>query len=103
VPLCVDCHGLVHGITFTMHHPTLIWQGIERARALGRRGGRKYKLSQEQQCQTQALHQGGMPISEIAQTLGCSRHTVYKALQAAPAATRPEKGRYHTYALHHRL
>jgi transposase len=26
------------------------------------------------------LKQGGMPITEIAQTLGCSRHMVYKAL-----------------------
>jgi len=29
---------------------------------------------------TQMLKQGGMPITEIAQTLGCSRYTVYKAL-----------------------
>jgi len=26
-----------------------------------------------------------MPITEIAQTLGCSRHTVYKALAQAKA------------------
>jgi len=33
-----------------------------------------------QQRQAQSLKRGGMAITEIAQTLGCSRHTVYKAL-----------------------
>ena len=85
VPLCADCHGIVHGITFTMHHPTLIRQGIARAKALGRIGGRRYKLSPERQRQAHHLKQGGMSITEIAQTLRCSRHTVYKALAQTPA------------------
>ena len=80
VPLCADCHGLVHGIAFTMHHPTLIRQGIERARAEGRKGGRRPKLSSEQQQLAANMAQGGIPITTIASTLQCSRHTVYKAL-----------------------
>jgi DNA-binding CsgD family transcriptional regulator len=85
VPLCADCHGIVHGIFFTMHHPTLIRQGIERAKARGHKWGRRFKLSPEQQRQAAHLKQGGMPITEIAKTLQCSRHTVYKSLaQAQP-------------------
>ena len=59
--------------------------GLVAARARGHTGGRRPKLSAAQQRQAQALKQGGMPITEIAQTLGCSRHTVYKAL--APVVT----------------
>jgi hypothetical protein len=78
VPLCAECHGLVHEITFTMHHPTLIRQGSTRAKARGHSWGRRPKLSPEQQRQAQALKQGGMPSTDIARTLGCSRHPVYK-------------------------
>jgi DNA invertase Pin-like site-specific DNA recombinase len=54
--------------------------GLAAARARGHKGGRRPRLSAAQQRQAQMLKQGGMPITEIAQTLGCSRHTVYKAL-----------------------
>jgi len=54
--------------------------GVVAARARGHRGGRHPKLSATQQRQALMLKQGGMPITEIAQTLQCSRHTVYKAL-----------------------
>src|SRR5262245_19600307 len=54
--------------------------GLVAARARGHKGGRRPKLSAAQQRQAQALKQGGMPITEIAQTLGCARHTVYRAL-----------------------
>ena len=54
--------------------------GLVAARARGHKGGRRPKLSAAQQRQVQALKLGGMPITEIAQTLQCSRHTVYKAL-----------------------
>ena len=59
--------------------------GLVAARARGHKGGRRPKLSAAQQRQAQALKQGGMPITEIAQTLQCSRHTVYKALAQAKA------------------
>jgi DNA invertase Pin-like site-specific DNA recombinase len=54
--------------------------GLVAARARGHIGRRRPKLSAAQQRQAQHLHQGGMPITEIAQTLQCSRHTIYKAL-----------------------
>jgi DNA invertase Pin-like site-specific DNA recombinase len=56
-----------------------IHAGIAAARARGRQGGRKPKLSAEQQL-AQEMARGGMAITTIAQTLHCSRHTVYKAL-----------------------
>jgi len=54
--------------------------GLVAARARGHIGGRRPKLSASQQRQVHHLKQGGMTITEIAQTLHCSRHTVYKAL-----------------------
>ena len=54
--------------------------GLVAARARGHTGGRRPKLSAAQHRQAQSLKRGGMAITEIAQTLGCSRHTVYKAL-----------------------
>jgi len=53
--------------------------GLVAARARGHVGGRRPKLSAAQQRQAQHLKQGGMSITEIAQTLHCSRHTVYRA------------------------
>ena len=54
--------------------------GLVAARARGHKGGRRPKLSAAQQRQAQSLHRGGMPVTEIAQTLQCARRTVYKAL-----------------------
>src|SRR5262245_65947973 len=69
---------------FAVFERTLIRErivaGLVAARARGHRGGRRPKLSAAQQRQALMLKQGGMPITEIAQTLQCSRHTVYKAL-----------------------
>jgi DNA invertase Pin-like site-specific DNA recombinase len=57
-----------------------IMAGIAAARARGRKGGRKPKLSQEHQQLAADMAQGGIPITTIARQLQCSRHTVYKAL-----------------------
>jgi DNA invertase Pin-like site-specific DNA recombinase len=54
--------------------------GLAAARARGHHGGRRPKLTAAQHRQAVLWKRGGMPITEIAQTLGCSRHTVYKAL-----------------------
>jgi DNA invertase Pin-like site-specific DNA recombinase len=64
--------------------------GLAAARARGHHGGRRPKLTPAQQRQAVLWHRGGMPITEIAQTLGCSRHTVYKALAQTGALTREE-------------
>ena len=59
--------------------------GLVAARARGHIGGRRPKLSPTQHRQVHHLKQGGMSITEIAQTLQCSRHTVYAALAQARA------------------
>ena len=58
-----------------------IMAGIAAARARGRKGGRKPKLSPEQQALAADMARGGIPITTIASTLQCSRHTVYSALR----------------------
>jgi DNA invertase Pin-like site-specific DNA recombinase len=61
--------------------------GLAAARVRGRKGGRRPKLSPEQQRDAQVLARGGMPITEIARKFHCSRHTVYAALaQGQPQA-----------------
>ena len=64
--------------------------GLVAARARGHKGGRRPKLSAAQQRQAQHLKQGGMTITEIATTLGCSRHTVYAALRQAAQPAQAE-------------
>ena len=59
--------------------------GIAAARARGRKGGRKPKLSADQQHLAQEMARGGIAITTIAQTLQVSRHTIYKALAQTTA------------------
>src|SRR5439155_2422428 len=63
--------------------------GLTAARARGRKGGRRPKLSSEHQQLAADMARGGIPIATIASTLGCSRHTVYKALQHAGVCEEP--------------
>ena len=56
--------------------------GLAAARARGRKGGRRPKLSPEQQDVAREMAQRGMQVTLIAKTLGGSRHTVYAAIQA---------------------
>src|SRR5215831_5977036 len=65
--------------------------GIAAARVRGRKGGRRPKLSPDQQREAQILAKGGMPVTEIAQTLHCSRHTVYKSTGAGASCSRVEE------------
>jgi len=57
--------------------------GLQAARARGRKGGRRPKLSHAQQVSACQMAKGGMPILRIAETLACSPHTVRKALAHA--------------------
>ena len=54
--------------------------GIAAARARGRKGGHRPKLAPEQQRHAMMMAESKIPITAIAKTLQCSRHTVYKAL-----------------------
>jgi DNA invertase Pin-like site-specific DNA recombinase len=75
-----------------MHKRTLsikerVVAGLVAARARGHIGGRRPKLSAAQQRQAHHLKQGGMTITAIAQTLNCSRHTIYSALRSVQSTS----------------
>jgi DNA invertase Pin-like site-specific DNA recombinase len=75
-----------------------IMAGIAAARARGRKGGRRPKLSPEQQQLAVDMAKGGIPITKIASTLQCSRHTVYKAwAQMRVAVEESPRGEHHFY------
>src|SRR5262249_53478569 len=57
--------------------------GLEAARARGHKGGRREELSPAKHEQAHALQRSGWTKTKIAQTLGCSRSTVHKALAQA--------------------
>ena len=60
--------------------------GLTAARARGRTGGRKPKLSPAQHQLAVQMARGGTAVTTIARQLGCARQTVYKALAQAPTA-----------------
>src|SRR5215468_7957268 len=62
-----------------------ILAGLAAARARGRKGGRRPKLSPDQQREAQILAKGRRPVAEIARKFGCARWTVYKALSQTTA------------------
>jgi DNA invertase Pin-like site-specific DNA recombinase len=57
--------------------------GLEAARAQGRRGGRPAALTPEQKRHARQLAADGRPVAEVARLLGCPRQSVYRAMQAA--------------------
>jgi DNA invertase Pin-like site-specific DNA recombinase len=57
--------------------------GLEAAQAAGKVGGRPVALTPEQRRHARLLRAGGVSPDEIAQSLGCSRATVYRTLAAA--------------------
>jgi DNA invertase Pin-like site-specific DNA recombinase len=54
--------------------------GMAAAAVRGRKGGRRPKLSPEQQRLAVEMAQGGIGVTRIAKTLGCARQTVYTTL-----------------------
>jgi DNA invertase Pin-like site-specific DNA recombinase len=64
--------------------------GLAAARARGRKGGRRPKLSPAQQRHAVMMAASQIPITEIAKTLQCSRHTVYAALRQAAQPVQTE-------------
>lgn len=62
--------------------------GLAAARAQGRHGGRPRKLSERQKRHAALLHEGGARVEEIAESLGASRATVYRALAAEAVGSR---------------
>lgn len=57
-------------------------EGLERARAAGRRPGPKPKLNTELEEAVRAAVADGQTVSAVARSFGVSRPTIYKALEA---------------------
>ena len=67
--------------------------GLEAARARGHHGGRRPKLTADDEAFVREMVQAGMAITKIAARLKCSRHTVYKALAQVEAVTVQSRGK----------
>ena len=66
--------------------------GLAAARARGRKGGPKFKMTRNKIAQARAMYDGGQhTVQEIADTFGVSRPTVYRHLtdRGAAAASEP--------------
>lgn len=62
--------------------------GLAAARARGRKGGPKFKMTATKIAQARAMYDaGGHTVQEIADTFGVSRPTIYRHLQTVPAPT----------------
>jgi DNA invertase Pin-like site-specific DNA recombinase len=61
-------------------------EGLAAARARGRTGGRKSKMTDAKRAHARQLYDAKTPVSEIAALLGVSRQTIYRALE--PEAVR---------------
>lgn len=59
--------------------------GLERARQLGRKGGRKPKMTAGKILSAKTLLASGMPPRDVAKTLAVSVPTLYRWLPAAQA------------------
>ncbi len=61
--------------------------GLEAARARGRKGGRRPKLSDRQVAMVRQMHASGEhTVSAIAETFGVTRPTIYRVLESAEAS-----------------
>ena len=81
--------------------------GLAAARARGRRGGPKFKMTPTRVQQARAMYDaGGHTVQEIAETFGVSRPTIYRHLgvaqapatgsAATPSRPRPRRARGQT-------
>ena len=88
VPLCENCHNLVHhatGKSGELNHSYLIKQGLEKAKKEGKCIGRPSLTIENipQECFEiyQLLESKQINKTEGARKLGCSRPTLYKYLE----------------------
>lgn len=80
IPLCTNCHGLVHDKNMT-RHKELQKIGIAKAKKEGKYKGRKrgtYKVDSEY---INKLKTQGMSVKEIAKQESVSEMTIYRHLQ----------------------
>jgi len=75
IPLCTNCHGKAHGISFG--HGDLTKLGLQRALKLGKRLGRPMKRND---AQIANLRTQGLSYRAIAKRLGVSHGAVQRSL-----------------------
>ncbi len=89
VPLCANCHGLIHDRHFPMGHTNLIKAGLEKRRRRGKRIGRApLKIDEEMML---SLYKEGKDKMAIARLLGVERGVIHRRLKKhfpSPAQTR---------------
>lgn len=84
VPLCLECHGKVHGKDMVkMAHLQRL--GVEAARRKGKKwGGSKkgwrWKVTDDQLAAIHEMRAAGKKIAQIARIVGLSRPTIYRVL-----------------------
>ena len=61
--------------------------GLAAARARGRQGGRKAKLSPQKVADIRGRYDGGETVQSLADYFGVSRPTIYRALEGAVASS----------------
>ena len=88
VPLCLECHGKVHGLD-KVKHKQLQREGIERAKKMGRYKGRSCNtketpeqfLSKDKNVEIINRVLEGQTYSQINEEMGCSRTTIVKVVK----------------------
>lgn len=80
VPLCLECHGKVHGID-AVRFKTLQRIGIAQARADGKYKGRKPGGTKADRPQAKEMRAKGLKPAEIALALGISERTAFRYLK----------------------
>jgi transcriptional regulator of acetoin/glycerol metabolism len=90
VPLCLECHGKVHGRDM-VRMARLVRAGQEAARRNGKKwGGSKpgwrWKVSDEQATAIGEMKAEGRKVTHIARIMGLSRPTIYRVLRQCRCA-----------------
>jgi len=80
VPLCANCHALVHGVRATCN-PDLIKAGLARRKAKGLPTGQPPKWSKEQLEKGVSLYRSGKTLYEAASESGVPKSTLYRYIQ----------------------
>jgi hypothetical protein len=81
VPLCVVCHGKVHGKDF-LKAKFLQAAGIAVARKAGKYKGRQVGTTKAQPERAKELRDLGLSAEEVARSLGVSRNTAFRYLRS---------------------
>jgi hypothetical protein len=79
IPLCLECHGLVHERDF-VRHKRLQMIGIAKAKAAGKFTGRKAGTLKKNPSEVVQLREDGLTAQEIADRTGISLRTVFRYL-----------------------